>query len=332
MKTTRTLLFFGVALMLVLSACGGAAPAPAPEEPAPAEPAPAEPEPAPAEPEPAPAEPEPEPAPAEPEPEPAPAESSVQHTMVPGELPEYTGIHLYDHSEINVQGADIGDRFFYNKFERPFTTNQEAYLQDIDIFEVWFYDADPTWYFAEVAMVGRDENGNFSGEYGLEADVDLAGFGAWLILASNPSSTEWTTDGVQVWFDTNGDVGGVLSNQEETVGGDGYETLVFDNGQGDDPDAAWVRISPADPNIIMFAWKKSLFNDDQFMINAWAGSDLDPALFDYNDHFTHAQAGAKNRTYEDFWPIKEVVEMDNTCRLGIGYAPNGKESGVCPVN
>ena len=61
----------------------------------------------------------------------------------------------------------------------------------------------------------------------------------------------------------------------------------------------------------------------------WAGSSLDPAIFDINDHFTHEQAGAADRGFEIYYPIKGVSEIDNTCRIAIGFEPTGNEPGSC---
>ena len=65
------------------------------------------------------------------------------------------------------------------------------------------------------------------------------------------------------------------------------------------------------------------------MWGAWAQmGGLHPELFDYNDHFTLAQAGDPfpgNANY----PIKALAELDNTCRWAVGFTPNGSEPGLC---
>lgn len=331
MRRISTLLSVILLSALVLMACApkaepSAPPAPATQPPA-AEPPAAEP--AATEPPTAEA--------AAPEANPPEATASIQHTMIPGELPEYTGLHMGDHNTITGNGkrmSVIGDQFSKGKFERPYNT-QDVYFPFLDITEVTFYDSDPTWLYAVIGVVGRDANDAFPGKYALEVDVDLTGKGTWLILVDSPSSSEWTTEQVQVWKDGNGDVGGVgeMVSEDGAKDGDGYETLVFDSGQGDDPDVAWVRLSPDDPNSFEIAVKTSLFGDDtKYLISAWAGTDdLDPALFDLNDHFTHEQAGAMNPEYTEFYPIKGLSELDNTCRLAIGFEATGKEKGSCPV-
>jgi hypothetical protein len=63
-------------------------------------------------------------------------------------------------------------------------------------------------------------------------------------------------------------------------------------------------------------------------MGAWAGANIDPSMFDYNDHMTHAQAGDPSQGY-GVYPIKALAEIDNTCRLAIGFVPTGNEPGLC---
>ena len=63
----------------------------------------------------------------------------------------------------------------------------------------------------------------------------------------------------------------------------------------------------------------------------WAGTSLDPAAFDMNDHQTHEQAGASLLELEFFYPVKGLSELDNSCRMAIGFQATGNEPGVCPV-
>jgi hypothetical protein len=56
---------------------------------------------------------------------------------------------------------------------------------------------------------------------------------------------------------------------------------------------------------------------------------LDPSLFDLNDHFTQDQAGSSLVEFEFYYPIKAIAEIDNTCRMAIGFKPTGNEPGSC---
>ena len=64
----------------------------------------------------------------------------------------------------------------------------------------------------------------------------------------------------------------------------------------------------------------------------WAGTTLlDPKLFDLNDHFTQEQAGAADPGLELYYPIKAIYEIDNSCRMAVGFKPTGKEPGLCEI-
>ena len=171
---------------------------------------------------------------------------AVAHTTTPADLPTTGGIKLGDNTitaQKDQQRALNGDGFTDGRLERPFNANtMDVYAQYLDITGGTFYNTDPTFIYANITLVGRDSNNAFTGKYGIELDLNLDGRGDFLILVTNPSSTDWTTDGVQVFSDANHDVGGVHPFIADFGGasGDGYETTVFDLGKGDDPDTAWV--------------------------------------------------------------------------------------------
>ena len=271
-----------------------------------------------------------------PAPAPASAPSGPQHTAVPADMPAGKGVVLGDQSTLssaNAARAFVGDRFSQGKFERPYNANSmDVYFPHLDIASGNFY-IDPTWVYVRVTLVGRDAGNAFPGQYAVELDRDMNGRGDLLVWVDHPSSADWTTDGVQVLLDLNVDVGGEnIINADSEGRGDGYETVVFDQGSGKDPDAAWVRLDPADANSLDVAFKTSLLeNDDTFLAGLWAATDaLDPAMFDLNDHYTHEQAGEANEEFTSFYPIKGLAELDNTCRVGIGFVPSGNEPAVCP--
>jgi len=227
-----------------------------------------------------------------------------------------------------------GDTFVNDLFERPFNANSmDTYFPYIDIVDTQGF-IDNTWGYATITLSGDDANGHLPAKYGVELDLNKDGRGDWLIIVSNPSSTNWSTQGVQAWKDTDGDVGGNLPIVADKVvsNGDGYETLVFDQGKNsNNPDDAWARISPDDPKTLDLSFKLAMLgNSKSYTMGAWAGSDLNPAMFDYNDHMTHAQAGDPNPTIQ-LYSIKALSEIDNTCRLAIGFAPTGREPGLCPT-
>ncbi|MBM3179104.1 MAG: hypothetical protein FJZ86_01985 [Chloroflexi bacterium] len=268
----------------------------------------------------------------------APTEAVIQHVLIPGDLPaEQSGL-AGDHDSSTTADenrAPGGDRFTFGRYERPFNSEaMDVYYPYLDIQTTEFY-LDDTWIYAVITLKGDESSQSLAGKYGFEIDLNVDGGGDWLIMAAQPSSTEWSTDGVQVWFDENDDVGGIVKVIADEVlpGGNGYETLIFGNGQEDDPDLAWVRVSPADSNTVQIVAKLSILEGDKtFMVGMWAGGeDFSPALFDVNDTLTHEQAGASLKELEFFYPIKELSELDNACRMAIGFQPSGNEPGLCPL-
>jgi hypothetical protein len=263
----------------------------------------------------------------------------IVHKVIPSELPENRANHAGDQDSsvlADKKQASGGDRFTFSQFERPFNGNSmDIYYANLDILDVTLFTDDLFVYGSIIFKSLAEAPDGTLGGYAMEFDLDLDGTGDVLVITGRPGSTDWTTDGVQVWFDANNDVGGqkVVRADETSFTGDGYESKVFDSGTGNDPDLAWVRISPSDANTIQIAVKLSLFNDDtKYLVGVWAGNEnLNPALFDLNDYFTHEQAGAALPELEVFYPIKALSELDNTCRLNIGFDPNGNEPGLCPV-
>ena len=269
----------------------------------------------------------------------SPVPTAIVHTMVPGEFPaEPSGIVGDQDSSVTAdeKRAPSGDRFTFSHFERPFNADtMDVYFPSIDIQGATFFQ-DDLWLYAEIVLKDTgDEAFSLDGKYGFEIDLDTAGGGDLLVLASNPASTEWSTAGVEVWEDTNDDVGGVTPTITDNVPPvcDGFETRLFGGDGSNDPDLAWARISPADEHVVQIAVKQTLLNGDKtYLVGMWAGNeDLTPALFDINDLFTHEQAGTSLVELPIFYPIKEVSELDNTCRMAIGYQATGNEPGLCPL-
>lgn len=262
----------------------------------------------------------------------------IEHTSIPGEFPEQPSGAVGDQdSSVTAEDhrAPGGDRFTFTRFERPFNSQtMDEYYPYIDIQEGFIFE-DAAWIYASLKLKSDEASRELKGRYAVEIDFNLDGGGDWLILVSNPVSTEWTTDAVQAWFDTNDDVGGEIPTTTDgsPVAEDGYETLEFDAGVGNDPDLAWARVSPDDPNTVHFAMKKDILQGNKsFLAGFWAGNeDLDPGLFEYSDNFTHDQAGASLTELEYFYPIKELSALDNTCRMAVGFQPTGNEPGICPL-
>lgn len=269
---------------------------------------------------------------------PADETTAIQHQTIPVGLPDKQSGQAgdFDSSKVLENKSSIGgDRFTFGRFERPFNSNtMDVYFSQIDIVDTKV-SQDETWIYGSIVLKELDASSSSDIKYAIELDTDLNGKGDWLIVANKPESTDWVVSGVQVYEDANNDVGSELPmlSDENSTNGDGFETLVFDQGQGDDIDAAWVRISPSNANLVEISVKQSVLgNPKKYLINMWAGTSLlNPALFDLNDHFSHEQAGAADNGLLYYYPIKEVYEIDSSCRMAVGFQATGNEPGLCEV-
>jgi hypothetical protein len=247
--------------------------------------------------------------------------------------------NAHDHEESTTfesKNVASGDDFRKNQYERPFTADM-TYLPDIDIVDFSITSDDQFFYikttFAGVDLVSQ----SLTGFYGVELDRNSDGRGEILLMTKPPYSTDFTADNVFVYVDINGDVGGLRASlPDENASGNGYDGVIFDlsqNIQPQDPDLAWVHVIPGDKPAIEIAYKKWLFKDgnEQFMWNVWASkSEPNPGKFNLHDSFTAAQAGSPNKNDANF-PLKDVVAVDNSCRVPLGFDVLGNELLGCLV-
>ena len=231
-------------------------------------------------------------------------------------------------------GRREAENFNLDFFERPFDQSMNTYYPDLDIRSAAF-SRDASWDYGTINLVGQDPKGGLTEEYAVEIDVNRDGRGDFLIVVLAPE-VGWSTNGVQIWEDRDHDVGGlhpILSDPPPQTG-DGYETLLFNQGQSPDPDMAWGRVSPLSYSSVQIAFKRTLFDDAHgFLWGAWA---IDPVMFhpdwfDYNDHFTQAEAGSPLVELTQYYPLKALYGIDNTCRWAVGFTPTGNEPDICPV-
>jgi hypothetical protein len=262
--------------------------------------------------------------------------ATVAHLSRPATPPGY-GAYLFDSNSsftAALHRPQGGDYLNINLYERPFNANtQDTYFPQVDILQSSMLNGSP-WVYGSITLDGTDPaNGQLDASYALELDLNLDGRGDLLVVANKPAQGDWSTDGVQVFQDPDNDVGGNLPLQSEALPqGNGYEKKIFDSGQGVDPDLAWARVDPAKPNVVWFAFKSSLIpNSSKWLWGAWSQfGGLHPELFDYNDHFTLAQAGYPLPGNPNY-PLKALAELDNTCRWAVGFTPTGSEPGLCPL-
>lgn len=250
--------------------------------------------------------------------------------MVPG-APYFVQIYIWD--TLSVELADtkstIGDDYAWSRFERPFSKGLMLYSGYLDIYQVNLEVRDEWVYITFILAERLPVEG--SAQYAIELDVDHNGRGDYLITAGIPPDNNWTTDGVSVYADENKDVGGFfpLYMEEIESSQDGYESVLAADGEGSDPDLAWVRRDPKHQTRLQLAFKYSLTGPYGFLWSAWAsGGELDPALFDINDHITFEDAGSPNKQ-NSHYPLNQVALIDSTCRSWYGYLPSGDEPGLC---
>jgi hypothetical protein len=264
------------------------------------------------------------------------ATPTILHQLIPGEPPGHYESRVSDRNSASTapqRAANGGENFDINLFERPFNAvTMDIYYPDLDIINAKL-DRSGSWVYVEIELVNvRPNEGVLGGNYGVELDLDMDGRGDWLVLASQPQS-QWTTAGVRVWQDSNNDVGNDFPvHADFPQHGNGYE-LYFDQGNNPDPDIAWARVSPQNPAAVQLAFKNSLIgNDHSFLWNAWTDQGVfNPAFYDYNDHFTQDEAGSPLPGLQRYYPLKALFEVDNTCRMSVGFELEGDEPGGCPV-
>ncbi len=230
--------------------------------------------------------------------------------------------------------APYGDSYDLNLFERPFAQADMTDLPNVDIASAHL-TTDGTWYYVAITLVGTDPNDPLGVDYGIELNKNADGFGDTLLWAAPPYTTSWSQAALRVYTDPNRDTGGASAEKSDAkpgapLPGDGYETIIFKNGLGNDPDLAWVRIDPKKPSVIEFAFKVSLAGT-KFMWGAWADAGLkDPTKFNYNDRFTAAEAGSPLDNNPNY-PLKALYAVDDTCWAAHGFVPLGDEPRLCPT-
>lgn len=257
---------------------------------------------------------------------------AAAHQQFPGAIKERVDTYLIDYnsSDYAEEGITYGDNYKDNVLERPFTSEVMVYQGGIDIIRVELKVMD-TWTYATIYLADNlPTTGTM--KYGLELDLDENGRGDYLIQTSLPTSIDWTVYDVQVYADLDKDVGGEtpMKNDKPDDTLNGYETLIFDGGEGEDPDLVWVRRNPDDTRSLQIAYKNSLIGYTGYMWSAWADDGLnDPGFRDYHDRISEEAAGSPYPG-SPLYPIKRIYSFDSTCRSYFGFTPTGNEPGLCP--
>jgi hypothetical protein len=212
-----------------------------------------------------------------------------------------------------------------------------TYLPDIDIVDFGI-TSDDQFFYIKILLSGLDESSqSLTGSYGVEIDRNADGRAEILLATRPPYSTDFTADNVVVYIDQNGDIGGTRPALPDSIfTGDGYDGVIFDLTQNihpEDPDLAWVHFVPGDKPAIEIAYKKWIFKDgnEQFMWSVWASKqEINPGLFNLHDAVKAEDAGSPNKN-DATYPIKVVSEVDNSCRVPLGFDASGSEPLGCLV-
>lgn len=256
---------------------------------------------------------------------------AIVHLITPASSPSTGDIYydVYSNDTAPEKRAPYGDSYEINRLERPFKQDM-SYIPHMDIV-TYNLSQDADWYYISIELIGGDPNHSIGINYGVEIDNDIDGFGDTIVWAEPPYTKEWGNTNVQVYHDNNHDTGGLSAGKSDApIDTDGYETLVFDRGLGDDPDLAWVRVNAGLKATVQFAFKKSL-TDGTFMLGVLSDAGLrDVGMLDYNDRFTSEVAGSPVRSNQ-YYPLGELYLVDNACRSAYGFAPTGYEPQICPT-
>lgn len=256
----------------------------------------------------------------------------IDHIVQPNEIASPPGNLIADVESSGTAAekrAPYGDSYKINRFERPFQKDMQ-YIPDVDIFN-FYLSEDEDWYYVSIELIGDNPNNPLGINYGVEIDLNVDGFGDFIVWAHPPYTVEWDTSIVQVFQDSNLDTGGASVSQVENVfDGDGYDTLVFDGGAqlGSDPDLAWARMVEGQKALVQFAFKKSLVGSF-FTLGVVSDAGLrDVSKFDYSDRFDELVAGSPVRSKE-FYPLGALYALDNTCWEAYGFEVVGNEPKIC---
>jgi len=277
---------------------------------------------------------------AQPSLEPQPSVAPVEHFIIPstGTSDRATAHDNENSLFYDTKKVKTGDEFYKNRFERPFTSVDMAYLPDLDIVN-FSITSDEKFFYIDISMVELDSaTQSLTGFYGVEIDRNADGRAEVLLTTRPPYTAEFTADNVAAYLDVNSDVGGAIINRPDDFASDGFEATIFDLRQGiypaGNPDLVWVR-QTTDGTLpaVEIAFDRQMFKDgtEAFMWSVLSSDvAIDPASLYYQDHFTAEQAGAAN-TDDPNYPIKDLAAMDNTCRVPLGFQASGTEPLGCYV-
>jgi len=258
--------------------------------------------------------------------------TEISHEMIP-EFPGLPLTELVDSysARSGAEGyATEGDYYAdYQLLERPFGMAMN-YLAQVDLRAA---EISKIGGFIYVTIFLDQSVLTFDALYGVELDTNADGRGNILITVENPAWLDWSIEGVVVYADLNGDVGGShIPSSDAPEAGDGFESLLFSKTNLTDPDLVFARINPDRGGSIQLAFKPELVAADQeasFFWRVWADHKIkNPSLYYYADHYPLGEAGSPLIDSPDY-PLGAVYAVDNTCRMPFQIINTGYEHGLC---
>ncbi|KAA3647756.1 MAG: hypothetical protein DWQ07_01885 [Chloroflexi bacterium] len=230
-----------------------------------------------------------------------------------------------------IQPALGCDSWQLNRYERPFNaSNQDEYYANLDILSADL-GSDGEWFYLRITPYDLAEGQPLAGLYGLEMDLGMEGRGDYLVLADLSQLDEnWDVLGVQVFADSNDDVGNQVPREPDLLGEiDGYDLDLFNQGTGVDKDFAWARTVNDIRPAIEIAFKTDLVSADAtFKWWVWSDDGVEqPNSFDYHDAIAHEAAGDVYQG-QQYFPSNEIYALDNTC-ANIWGAPLTDDPSLC---
>ena len=264
----------------------------------------------------------------------------IKHNFVPsaGTSDRATAHDNENSLSFETKKVKTGDEYYKNRFERPFTSGDMAYLPDLDIVN-FSITSDDNFFYVNISMVGLDaESKSLTGFYGIEIDRNADGRAELLLTTHPPYTKEFSADNTAAYLDINSSIGGKIVNRPDDFDSDGFEAIIFDLTQGitpkDDPDLVWVRQDTSgELPFVEIAFEKWIFGDgkESFMWSVLSSDiAIDPTAVYFHDHFTPEQAGAAN-TDDPNYPLNQLAGVDNTCRVPYGLQAEGREPMGCYV-
>ncbi|NPV77115.1 MAG: hypothetical protein HPY59_12175 [Anaerolineae bacterium] len=259
---------------------------------------------------------------------------TVVHTLTPMQPPAVKSEILDMDSKPYAESKYTtgGDSYKTIFLERPFDSSMN-YRADIDLIKAEL-SVDDQYYYVTIYLAGKEKvSQSLKAFYAVEIDNDYDGRGDYLIWTAPPASGDWSSTGVEVYTDTNNDVGGVRALfSDAPSSGDGFDAKIFPAEGGADPDMAFSRLAPNQSSAIQIAFKPQLMDKSKsFMWGVIADDGLkSPTKFDYNDQFSEADAGSPLQNNANY-PLKKLFNVDNTCRMSYGRLYLSTDPGACGV-